>query len=161
MKRLDAILIARFDAGTTWLQRRGGVPLNHVVMADTCLFWALGFTTTSAKVFIALFAAMGLAASYARWSGDNGYQENARKALACNARSLWFRERMLPVRLVLGAVFFLFLLANIVTADILVALHSISFICLLWLDCCRYLGPGDFAREKRSTSKLQAQGASS
>src|SRR6266436_807221 len=92
--KVDDIIIEAFDKGTTFLQKRGILPLNTLIMGTGCLFWSLLIVSSTGWSLYAVSAigALALYGEFNTWSNAANYWENQRKTQELNARVLLNRE---------------------------------------------------------------------
>jgi hypothetical protein len=161
MNAIDDHIIALFDRATTAMQRRGWLPLNTLIMAAECLIWAALAIPTGRGLFdwyMILLAAVSLSLSFANWRNAHGYWEDHRKAQHLNALVVvlrYFWRIRSGIACALGASYAIQIYA--IGWDPLSLIGGAGVFCLLYLKCCRYLGPGDFARERRESFSGAAQ----
>jgi hypothetical protein len=160
----DNKIIEMFDKGTTLIQQRGWLPLNTLIMGTECLFWSTVLAHTVTKGSGWSYINIGLAAicltlSFSRWKDAQGYWKNYRKCLELNAKVLYSRDKQLIIRMAILLIFTPFLLSDMTVFDLISMTSDITLISGVYLSCCRYLGPGDYARERSlSLSGLTQKG---
>ena len=150
----DGRIVALFDSVMGTLQRRGWLPLHTAIMAVQCVFWSSSMANwANTPLWILLFAPLFLLAAYClaiefrRWRDAHGYWDDYRKTQRLNAYALANRDKW-PMRMTM--VMACFSVAAILM-EIAVWVNVIAFIAVAYLPCCRYVGPGDFARERRDS----------
>jgi hypothetical protein len=150
MLKIDNKTIELFDKLTTVLQKRGWLPLNTLIMGTECLFWTLLVVGTTGTFLIAMaaFAALSLATAFYNWKEANGYWENHRKTQQLNAVVVLHREQW-KWRLFAACFFLPLLVFEVITFAWNPFGTGILVLFLGYLRCCKYLGPGKFAREKK------------
>src|SRR5258706_5459410 len=153
MRKIDNWVIEQFDKGTTLLQKKGWLPLNTLIMGTECLFWVSLLSIQDFKTGFAYLAtawtAISLSVSFHTWKENANYWENHRKTLALNAEVLLVREAW-HLRLTLNIPIFILLIFFIIIFDLKAIIFDSAAICLQYLACCRYMGPGDYARERQT-----------
>jgi hypothetical protein len=152
IKRFDIRIIELIDRCTTAMQRRGMLPLNTLIMGNECLFWTTGIAATRGfDWFLYLLAAVSLSMGFVRWRNAHGYWESYRKAQELNARVLRVRDYWHLRLSVACFALVMVLLIDLPIWRLMGILNSVTLVFMMYLNCCRYLGPGDFAREKRES----------
>jgi hypothetical protein len=160
---LDNKIIEVFDKGTTFIQRRGLLPLNTLIMGTECLFWSALITRSInhddwGKYILGAASAICMSMSFLKWKNAHQYWENHRKTQELNATVLLARDDLIS-RMVAILIFVPFLLIEIPGLDLIGATISVTLIIMCYLRCCHYLGPGDYARQRRiSLSGLPQKG---
>lgn len=164
--KFDRYLINRYDQATTYVQQRGWVPLNTIIMANTVMFWGCAFSrnileheTTYLPI---IFGSVDLTIHFMRWKENQGYWENQRKTQALNAEVVAEYDRYILRHILTAIVLFLVVPSTIVSSSLVDGLLSIVVgICLVssgYLRCCRYIGPGDYARKRQAHVSGSYQG---
>lgn len=159
LSKTDSAIIGAYDKGTTFLQKRGIIPLNTVIMANHTLFWTSIVAANrdhNIMWFFAVLAAVFMFLSYNRWQRAIGYWENARKMMELNARVIVVRGNWWP-RLIGLTVMLLLAVTEIMHNNLIGLVGSLTVICINYLDCCTYLGPGDYAKNRQSKMVGQPQ----
>ena len=158
--KIDNFIIETFDKGTTYLQKRGILPLNTLIMGTGCLFWSLLIVGSTGWSLYAVSAigALALYGEFNTWSDAANYWENQRKTQELNARVLLNRESGYLFRLFSLFLFIPLGLFELSALVIAAAITSILVIIMGYLRCCRYLGPGDYARQRKASLKALPQG---
>ena len=144
IKRFDIRIIELIDRCTTAMQRRGMLPLNTLIMGTECLFWSV--VAVGVPWWWMPLVVLSLCSGYAKWRNAHGYWENHRKAQELNAwvllaRDRWDNRAAVNMLVVLTAPLFWDNLRHVIS--------GVTLVGMMYLRCCRYLGPGDFARERR------------
>jgi hypothetical protein len=163
VRKWDNWIIEQFDKGTTLLQKKGIIPLNTLIMISECLFWgsliAHGHIPNNAPDLIfVVFVGIFLFAAYYRWQKAVGYWENQRKTQDLNAQVLSEREKSFVLRFITVVTFTPILVLELIVLDFIGAIGSITLITNGYLRCCRYMGPGDYARERKTSVQGLTQG---
>src|SRR4029077_8917449 len=149
--KADNCIIGLFDRATTAVQRRVWLPLNTLIMANDCLFWATAFVTNSDSLWIVvtcLFAGPSLYFAYERWKNANRYWENCRKTQSLNAQVVYIRSFVM-VRAPMVASMLPVMSASIFTMSLVWAVNGLALLGMMYLNCCCFIGPGDFARRRQ------------
>jgi len=149
--KADNCIIGLFDRATTAIQRRGWLPLNTLIMANECLFWATAFVTNADGmwiVVICIVAGPSLYFAHERWKNANGYWESARKIQELNAQVVYIRSFVM-VRAPMVASMLPVMSANIFTMSLVWAVNGLALFGMMYLSCCCFIGPGDFARKRQ------------
>jgi|SRR5882672_557059 len=149
--KLDNKLIDVFDAGTTYIQRQGIIPLNTLIMATEVLFWTSAIVLNKGSLFMWVLVVLGaitLFMSFLRWQHAVGYWENYRKMMQLNANVVSNRDSHLFRIFNLFMMSFFSVMA-ILSQDWSGLLGPITLTCMFYLGCCLYLGPGDYAKNRK------------
>ncbi len=152
IRKADNFIIETFDKGTTFIQRRGILPLNTLLMGASCLFWSSNVAAAGfgwATPFIIGVGAMGLYYDYKKWKDDYGYWLNQRKTLFLNAVVAMERE-YISIRLLTISTFIPLMLVFIYVLYLSNLISCLTLIVWAYLKCCHYLGPGDYAKQRQT-----------
>jgi hypothetical protein len=148
---VDSRAVELLDRCTAAMQRRGLLPLNTLVMAAECLFWASGLSLLPLDYPLGwagcVMAGIYLNIAFARWRAAQGYWESRSKTLHLNAMAALEREQYWRWRLFFACVSAAW---QIFLADAMCLTNCVAFIGLMYLRCCRYLGPGEFDRDRKA-----------
>ncbi len=152
MGKIDNWIIEIFDKGTTLIQKKGWIPLNTLIMGVSCLFWSLLIVDSKGPAFYVLSALGGLSLTgeYFTWKNAIGYWENQRKTLELNARVLLMRESSPALRLTSLIIFLPLSICEFILGSYISCASSLIIIVMGYIRCCRYMGPGDYARERQT-----------
>src|SRR5258706_8789930 len=152
MRKIDNWVIEQFDKGTTLLQKKGWLPLNTLIMGTECLFWSLLVVGSSGWTFyvISAIGALQLVVGFNSWKDAVGYWENQRKTLKLNAKVLVHRESGPIYRWLCLWVFIPLAILEFITLSFTTVTTSLLVITMAYLRCCRYMGPGDYARQRQT-----------
>ena len=152
MGKIDNWIIEQFDKGTTLLQKRGWLPLNTLIMGTQCLCWCSWIADqgvlSTVSFFSVPYAGFVLYTAFHEWKENAGYWENQRKTQELNARVLFQREQ-LRFRLIWVSLLITIGLSVIISMPFKGIIFFPSALCLLYLRCCRYMGPGDYAKQQQ------------
>lgn len=162
MGKIDNWFIEQFDKGTTIIQKKGWLPLNTLIMGAECLFW--GGLVAVQKMnalggLIICSAAVFLTVSFFTWKNAIGYWENHRKTLELNARVLLWREENVKLRYFTLGLFVPFTILNAIELDLIGTTSDLAILAVQWLRCCKYLGPGNYARQQQTKLSGLPQGS--
>lgn len=159
LKRMDAYLIEKLDRVTTKLQKKG-IKLTHIHVVAMVLTMFANIANNHGDPLGTVFSGVVWGAwlyGYQKWANENSdYSEVQRKMLSLNARVMLDREFQIIVRVV----WFMIWPIDILKAyseirqthylDAVVTMLSIVTPTLCWyLNCCTFLGPGEFAKQKQ------------
>lgn len=152
----DAWVIDKFDKAATTIQKRGWVPLNTLIMGGECLTWPawsvylykieplpIGLITTG-------WAGVILYIAFNEWKDAHGYWENHRKTMNLNARVLHTREHK-KLRMFIVIVLLLISVIELISSQIEYMIITTGWITVAYLKCCRYIGPGEYAKQRKET----------
>jgi hypothetical protein len=150
----DVKLVITVDGWTTYIQRKGWAPLNTIKMLGDCLFWgSLSYSSMDGFLVYFIVPVGGLAmwASHRKWSEDTGYWENARKTQKLNAEVWAVRLNAINWRILVYATMGPIAIMDIITFDYSRIVSSFGVVLVNYLTCCLYLGPGDYAKDKKES----------
>lgn len=155
--KADEKLIDILDTGTTFIQRRGWVPLNTLNMGANVVFWASAIVTAMRDpqspfmYIIVLLAGLSLCQSYNAWQKAIGYWENYRLTLQLNAEVLLHREHI-ALRVSISIISLGVIILELLTSRNIMPLIEFTALIFQWyLQCCKFIGPGDFARKRQES----------
>lgn len=166
----DRFLIDKVDTATTWLQRQHGV--NLLLIQLICrLFTSFGllFWVVISEIDLALRLALFLICGFIilvwaglkqyQYSRDHDYPVNVRKMNRLNAMVVWERDHCL-FRMFWTTYYAFDRGFNLYTYIrygkptgfnlIMETVFAVGFILSCYLECCVFLGPGEFAKNKQS-----------
>ncbi len=153
MQKIDNWVIEQFDKGTTLLQKKGWLPLNTLIMGAHCLTWVSWIADqgvlSTFSFFSIPYAGFVLYGAFYEWKENVGYWENQRKTQELNARVIWNRGKLKP-RLIWAFLLITLGLFVIIGEPFRGIIFFPSALCLLYLRCCRYMGPGDYAKQRQT-----------
>jgi hypothetical protein len=158
LHKIDTFLIEQLDKITTKAQRKGLVPMNTMVMFNEILFWGCFIINRNFKnlepfdYVILILTPLALYFAYDKWQDAVGYWENHRKTLHLNSLVQLERENC-KLRILVVFTFVPIMLIHLVFGLYIMDLNALALITLGYIKCCRYMGPGEYSRQRKE--KLQ------
>lgn len=150
---IDNKLIELHDKTTSWIQRRGIIPLNTIIMGANVLFWSTSIMVLKEYPIIWLVVAISgisMVMGFFRWQSDNGYWEDHRKTMRLNAEVAYNRDNWkFRVAVLCSSSFFV--VSDLIQGELLGASVQVLLVILHYLTCCTYLGPGNYAKKRKIT----------
>lgn len=164
LRKIDDKIIDLFDGITTKIQKKGLIPLNTLIMGFKVIFFGSIMSRQNTfgilDIFLLILCAGCLVVAYFAWADAIGYWENHRKTLSLNARVLLHRERNLVLRYAITIGFIPLTIIELIhmatspasaISDATLVISDITLISIGYLECCRYIGPGEYSRKRKSS----------
>ena len=151
---LDDKIINLFDGVTTKIQKKGLLPLNTLKMGNDCVFWAaagiLNVEYQWIRLLLVAMAGIGLAGAFLKWKDAIGYWEDNRKTTRLNTLVLRCRTNTASKiwRIFWLPVLMLYMTVAIMSFDIRFLVNTLAGVGFLYLDCCKFIGPSDYAKDR-------------
>lgn len=163
ISKIDQYLMDKMDQLLAWAQKRHAVNLAHVRFLPWVFVWfvqvlaeIIRFNFIVASAWFLLWGTYTLI-SYAAWKDEKDYVDNYRKTLSLNANVLSFREFTFGLRyfslifssFVVGTDIGIILIHHYSMSSFLQTLGWLGIVSSYYISTAFFLGPGEFAKEKK------------